>query len=277
MPFGLAAFGRRAALLAFLTAALLPTALRAQPYPQAQPVVRTTDAATLRVLATRREILERLRIGVNEERRGDWSEATAEFQQVLALNPGEPQGSTTFYDLGIAQAQLGLYDAAATSFNAAIARDDGFLAARANLVSVDLLLGDLSGAKRDANELLEHAPTSARALYTGGIVALKLDDAATALHDFGALLVSNPGYATAQYDLALAEIKAERLGDAERELRSALASAPSFARARFALAAVLLREGERDSARVAFDRAARDSTDVALKSIALAMRDSLRN
>ncbi|HTV73888.1 MAG TPA: tetratricopeptide repeat protein, partial [Candidatus Acidoferrales bacterium] len=204
---GRGAWGRRASLVVFLTAAVLPVPLCAQTYPQTHPVARTTDPVALRALATHREVLERLRIGVGEEERGDWSDATAEFERVLTLHPDEPQGSTTFYDLGLAEAQLGAYEAAATSFEDAIARDDGFLAARANLVSVDLLRGDLPSAKRDAAALLQRAPTSARALYADGIVALQLDDADTALHDFGALLVRNPAYATAHYDLALAEIR----------------------------------------------------------------------
>jgi tetratricopeptide (TPR) repeat protein len=264
-------------LLALLAANLPPTAALAQTYSDTRPVSSTTDPTTLRALATRREAFERLRIGFEEETRGEWSAASAEFQRVLALHPGEPQGSTANYDLGLAQAQLGSYDTAAASLHAAIALDDGFLAARANLVDVDLLRGDLSAAKEDAEELLARAPSSARALYADGIVALRADDADTALHDFGALLVRNPAYATAHYDLALAQLKADRLDDAERELRSALDSAPAFARARFALATVLLRQGKRDEARLAFDRAARDAADFSLRNIALSMRDSLRN
>jgi tetratricopeptide (TPR) repeat protein len=264
-------------LLALVTASLLPASAHAQAYDGMGTVSNTTDPAALRALASRREVLERLHIGFDEETVGQWNAAAAEFHRVLALHPAEPQGSTTYYDLGLAQAQLGDYDAAATSLHAAIALDDGFLAARANLVDVDLLRGDLTAAKQDADELLTRAPSSARALYVDGVVALKADDADTALHDFGALLASNPSYATAHYDLALAQIKTERLDDAERQLRFALTAAPAFARARFALATVLLRQGRRDEARLAFDRAARDAADYSLRSIALSMRDSLGN
>jgi tetratricopeptide (TPR) repeat protein len=264
-------------LLALATASLLPTSVHAQAYSDMQSVSSTTDPAALRALATRREVLERLRIGFDEETHGQWNAAAAEFHRVLALHPAEPQGSTTDYDLGLAQAQLGDYDGAAISLRAAIALDDGFLAARANLVDVDLLHGDLTAAKKDADELLARSPSSARALYIDGVVALKADDADTALHDFGALLVRNPAYATAHYDLALAQIKTERLDDAERDLRFALNAAPAFARARFALATVLLRQGHRDEARLAFDRAARDAADYSLRSIASSMRDSLGN
>jgi tetratricopeptide (TPR) repeat protein len=88
-------------------------------------------------------------------------------------------------------------------------------------------------------------------------------------------LQANPTYATARYDLALAEMKLERLADAERDLRAALAVAPQFARARFALGAVLLREGQRDQARLAFEAAAQSAQDPSLRELANSMRDSI--
>jgi Flp pilus assembly protein TadD len=256
---------------------LAPLAAGAQDYPQPQPQPRTTDAATLLDLARAREVRERIEFGFRRELKGDWKGAAAEFARVLTLAPKEPQGSTTRYDLGVAQAHLGQLDAAAASFRAAIALDPDFFAARANLIAVQLLRNDLPAARKAADELLARNDKSARGLYERGLVALKSGDAATAVHDFGVLLELNPSYATARYDLALAEMKLERFPDAERDLRASLEVAPQFARARFALGAVLLRTGKRAEARLAFEAAAQSAQDPSLRELAGSMRDSLKN
>ncbi len=153
-----------------------------------------------------------------------------------------------------------------------------FLAAMANLISVDLARGDLREARSIADRYLALAPESARGLYSRGIVAMQSGDYATARDDFGKLLHANPSYAVAHYDLALAEERLGRYPAAERELRSALALAPTYARARFALGVVLLREGAHAAGRSAFARATIDAAgDPALANIAAAMRDSIRN
>ncbi len=267
----------RLGLVAALLFALVPPVAGAQDYPQAQPQPRSTDAATLLALARAREVRERIELGFRHELKGDWKAAAAEFTRVLTLGPKEPQGSTARYDLGLAQAHLGQLAASAGSFQAAIALDPDFFAARANLVAVQLLRNDLVAARKAADELLARDGTSARGLYERGLVALRSGDAATALGDFGALLQFNPGYATARYDLALAEMKLERFTDAERDLRAALEVAPQFARARFALGAVLLRTGKRDQARLAFEAAAQSAQDPSLRELAASMRDSLKN
>jgi len=261
-------------LIVLLAAMFQPATLDAQTYSQTRPVPQTTNRAVLGRLALEREIHERFAIGFDRELHGRWKEAAAEFTRILSLRPREPQGSTACYDLGLAQAQMGAYDAASASFNAAINRDDGFIAARANLVSVDLLRNDLGSARRDADDLIARVPASSRALYEHGIVALDNNDAQAALRDFGVLLSRDPSYAIGRYDFALAEIAAGRLDDAERELRSALTLVPTFARARFALGAVLLRQGKRGQARTAFDQAARDANDLTLRNLAASMGQS---
>lgn len=268
----------RAPLLAALLLLLATTTTIAQTYPTQSPVPSTTSAPALRGLATKREIEERFKIGLDAEARGDWKSAASEFERIVALRPAEPQGSTARYDLAIAYANLQHNEDAARQLRAAIALDPGFLAAMANLVSVDIALGNLLEARKTAERYIALAPDSARALYSRGIVALQSGDAATARDDFGKLLHANPSYAVAHYDLALAE---ERLGSysaAERELRSALVLAPGYARARFALGVVLLREGEHAAARNEFARATLDAAgDPALENIAAAMRDSIKN
>ncbi|MBV8531895.1 MAG: tetratricopeptide repeat protein [Candidatus Eremiobacteraeota bacterium] len=264
-------------LLVALLAQLTVTSALAQTYAPRSPVPRTTSVPALRALAVRREIEERFAVGLDAESRGDWTTAAGEFERVVALEPAEPQGSTARYDLAIAYANMQQNDAAARQLRAALALDPGFLAAIANLISVDLALGNIVEARRLADRYVALAPDSARALYSRGIVALQTGDAATARDDFGKLLHANPAYAVAHYDLALAEERLGRYDAAEQELRNALALAPAYARARFALGVVLLREGEHAAARNAFARATQDAAgDPALQNIAAAMRDSIK-
>jgi tetratricopeptide (TPR) repeat protein len=266
----------RACILTALFIVALAAPGLTQTYPMQSPVARTTSLPALRGAAVAREIEERFKIGLDALGRSDWKAAASEFQRIVDLNPPEPKGSTARYDLAIAQANLGRNDDAARNLRVAIELDPGFLAAMANLVSVDIARGDLKEARTVADRFLTLSPDSARALYSRGLVALKDGDAQTARNDFGKLLQTNPAYAVAHYDLALAE---ERLGNydaAERELRSALALFPGYARAQFALGAVLLRDGRKSEAKAAFAQATHDAAeDPALANIAAAMRDSI--
>lgn len=266
---------RLGALLLGLVAAPAAAAL-GQTYANPRPVPRSTDAGTLRHLAQRREIHERFSIGLEAESRGNWERAAAEFEKILTLNPVEPQASTAHYDLALAYAHARRLDDAARQFQAAIAGDPGFLAAMANLISVDLERNDLRGARSAADRFAALAPDSARALYSRGIVALRAGDARTAQGDFGKLLRNDPQYAVAHYDLGIAEAQLLHYAAAEREFSAALAVSPSYARARVALGSVLLKEGRRRDAKAAFTRAVIDSGgDPALRNLATALRDAI--
>lgn len=246
-------------------------AARAQVYPNVREVPRSTDPAVLGASAMQREIHERFRIGLEAFGRSDWSAARDEFRQIVTLKPAEPLGSTARYDLGITLTNLHDYAGARAQFEAAIALDPDFLAARSNLVTVELLGNDLGAARKSAAELVRRAPQSARGLYLSGLAGLRAGDADSAARAFGALLSHNPSYATAHYDLALAEIQLSRYDDAERELRVAITLAPKYSRARFALGTVLLKGGKRDEARSAFEQAAKDSDDPQLTNLATSM------
>jgi len=243
----------------------------AQVYPDVHEVPRSTDPGVLSASATLREVHERFRIGLEAFGRNDWSVARDEFRRIVTLKPSEPLGSTAHYDLGVTLTNLHEYAGARAQFEAAIALDPDFLAARSNLVTVELLGNDLGAARKSATELVNRAPQSARGLYLSGLASLRSGDADAAARAFGALLSHNPSYATAHYDLALAEIQLSRYDDAERELRVSITLAPKYSRARFALGTVLLKTGKRDEARSAFEQAAKDSDDPQLTSLANSM------
>lgn len=257
-----------------LVALIAPAIATAQMY-DVTPAPRSTDPAALRNAALAREIRERFTRGNAAIARGDDAAAVAEFEAVLRRNPPEPQNSTAHYNLARALADGGNLERAAGELRLALARDPGFLAAYANLIAIELRLGDLAGARELADRFVRLAPDSARALYSRGLIALQTGDAATAQADFMKLLGANPAYAPAHYDLALVELKAGRLAGAERELLAALAVVPAYPRARFALGVVLLRQGRREEARSAFERVLREANDPGLRNLALAMRDTL--
>ncbi len=267
--------GTHAALaLSLLLAA--GAAARAQEYPSASPVPRTTSMPALHAIARTREVHERFVRGVAAEQRGDWASAAPEFERIVSLHPDEPQFSTAHYDLGIAYANLGRLDQAAGAFEDALQGDPGFLAAMANLIAVDLSRGNVTQARKIADRFIAAAPDSARALYSRGIIALRSGDFSTARNDFSQLLRSDPQYALAHYNLGIAQTRLGDYNSAEHEFSVALDLAPSYARARFALGTVLLREGKRNQARDAFEQVVRDSNgDPALANLALAMRDAI--
>ena len=225
-----------------------------------------------------REVHERFMLGLDAEAHARWSSAVAEFQRIIAIAPAEPQHSTAQYDLGIAYANLQQYDDAAREFRAALSGDPDFLAAMANLISVDIARNDLTEARQIADRFSSAAPDSARALYSHGIVALKTGDLNSAQADFGRLLRADPSYAVAHYDLGVAQAGLGQFSSAEQEFALAIDLAPTYARARFALGTVLLREGKRLQAKAAFDRAAADAAnDPALHNLAVALRDAIKN
>jgi len=266
----------RTVVFVFSAAAVSSLPAYAQQYATPAPAPRTTSLPQLHALARGREIADRFMLGVSDEQRGDYASALPEFERVIALHPPEPKYSTALYDAGIAYANVHRLRDAARSFEAAIAADPGFLAAMANLVAVDIALGDTNGARSAADRFVRAAPDSARALYSRGLVALQQNDLATARADFSQLLRNDPKYALAHYDLGVTEARAGRWASAQREFALALDIAPAYARARFALGTVLLREGKRADARTAFEQVARDANgDVALQNLAQAMRDAI--
>lgn len=252
----------------------LSCAAGAQRY--ATPVPRTTSLPALHQIARDRQISEHFRLGIAAEQKGDYAAALPQFAAIVALRPPEPKYSTAQYDLGVAYANLHRQLEAASAFEAAIAADPGFLAAMANLVAVDLLAGNIAGARAVADRFIKAAPDSARALYSRGIVALQQNDLTIARSDFSQLLSSNPRYAIAHYDLGVVESRAKNWNGAQREFSLALDIAPQYARARFALGTVLLRQGRRAEARAQFERVAQDSNgDTALQNLAQALRDAI--
>jgi Flp pilus assembly protein TadD len=249
-------------------------AVSAQTYGNA-PAPRSTDPAAMSGAAIAREIKERFALGITALNGGDYSTAISQFEEVLRRKPGEPQGSTAHYNLALALAGAKQFERAHNELKAAIALDPGFLAAYANLITIDLRRGDDAGARQAADKFAALAPNSARALYSRGIVALRAGDTATARADFSRLLEKNPAYAPAHYDLALVALRSGRFDVAERELHAALDSSADYPRARFALGIVLLREGRQAEARVAFEQVEQGASDPVLRNMARSLHESL--
>jgi len=266
---------RTAATIVLSGIFLLPHAVSAQAYPAATPVARTTSPAQLDAVARDREIVERFHRGLDAAAAGDWATSASEFDIVVRLDPPEPRGSTARYNRALARAHLGQYTAAEDDFTEALHRDAGFAAAAANLVETALLAGDLSRARAAADVLVAIAPSSLRAHYSRGLVALRQNDLTTARADFSILTAASPAYAVAHYDLAITEIRSARYEDAERELEAALALSPGYARARFTLATLMLRDDRRAEASADLERVEQDTDDPALRSLAISLRERI--
>lgn len=265
----------RLAVCALLLTVLSPSPALAQAYPAATPAARTTSPAQLDAIARDREVVERFRRGLDAAGKADWKTSATEFARVVALDPAEPRGSTARYNLGIADAHIGAYPAAEDAFEGALKLDPGFAAAAANLVETALMAGDTTRARRAADQFIAIAPTSLRARYSRGLVALKQNDYATARTDFAAVTAASPSYALAHYDLAVTEIRAGNYAAAQNELQSALALSPGYARARFALATLMLRDNRRAEASVDLLRVARDAEDPSLRALANTLNERL--
>jgi tetratricopeptide (TPR) repeat protein len=265
----------RAALFAALLLAVSAGAAHAQSYGLATPAPRTTAEGALLARARSREVTERFGRGLADGDRGDWRAAADEFARIIALDPPEPQGSTAYYDLGLAQAQSGDDAHASAAFTEALRRDPGFAAAAANLIVVALRAGDLHAATLAADKLVAIAPRSLRARYQHGLVALRAGDLPSARADFTAVVVSSPAYAVAYYDLAVVDMRAERYDAARAELDRAIALSPGYARARFARATLLVRAGQPAAALVDLDRVLAESGDPSLRDVAQALRNGL--
>jgi tetratricopeptide (TPR) repeat protein len=260
------------ALLLTLSA---PALALAQSYPGTAPVPRISAPAQADALVRDREVAERFRRGLDAAARADWRTSAAEFTRVVSLEPAEPRGSTAHYDLGIAQAHLGQFTAAAASFDEALRRDPGFAAAAANLVETALQAGDVPRARRAADRFVAIAPTSLRARYSRGLVALRQNDLATARADFAALTAASPSYALAHYNLAVTDVRAGDYAAAQTELQAALALSPGYARARFALATLMLRANRRAEASADLARVMLEADDPTLRSLAAGLRERL--
>jgi tetratricopeptide (TPR) repeat protein len=265
----------RIAACVLLVAASAPAIAFAQAYPAATPLARTTAPAQLDALVREREVTERFRRGLDAASRADWRTSAAEFTRVVSLDPAEPRGSTARYDLGIAQAHLGQFAAAASSFDEALRRDPDFAAAAANLVETALQAGDAPRARRAADRFVAIAPTSLRARYSRGLVALQQNDLPTARADFAALTAAAPSYALAHYNLAVTEVRSGDYAAAQSELQAALALSPSYARARFALATLMLRADRRAEASANLARVIQDADDPSLRALAVSLRERL--
>jgi tetratricopeptide (TPR) repeat protein len=265
----------RIAACVLLVAASVPAIALAQAYPAATPVARTTAPAQLDALVRDREVTERFRRGLDAATRSDWRTSAAEFTRVVSLDPAEPRGSTARYDLGIAQAHLGQFTAAASSFDEALRRDPDFAAAAANLVETALQAGDVPRARRAADRFVAIAPTSLRARYSRGLVALQQNDLPTARADFAALTAASPSYALAHYNLAVTDVRSGDYAAAQSELQAALALSPGYARARFALATLMLRADRRAEASANLARVIQDADDPSLRALAVSLRERL--
>jgi tetratricopeptide (TPR) repeat protein len=248
----------------------------AQMYGEATEPPLLTDVTVATRLINQRKIHEHFQRGLAAEAQGNWQTAVNEFASIPALSPSKAQLSTTWYDLGLAQAHLGLNRQALNNFNQALALDPQFAAAAANAVVTALHTNDAQGARVAARRFSTIAPRSVLARYDSGLAALKAGRDSEARSIFDALLVDDASLAIVGYNLAVIDIRAKDFLRARDELKRTLIIAPHYSRARLAMGFVLIRLGRRLEARDMLLKCMRETTNQAIRESAQAVLTELQ-
>ena len=120
-------------------------------------------------------------------------EAIARIEARLATHPDDATG---WRMLGRSRVMTGQYAQAVTAYDKAIALTGGLdPGLRLDLAEALVLTSDAAGqgrARQIINEVLRSDPANQKALWYGGVIALRSDDAATAKRRFEALLAQEP-------------------------------------------------------------------------------------
>ncbi len=150
--------------------------------------------------------------------------------------PGEP---SVHLNLGNALARLGRFEAAAASFQRAVALDPGFAAAHNNLGETLARLGRLDAAAASLRRAIDLKDPYPEAHHTLGNVLLKLARVEEAIACFGRAAAQDPGFAEAHANLAAAQRRIGRLEAAIDAHRRVLELEPGRVEAHTALATTL--------------------------------------
>jgi len=233
-----------------------------------------TRAAALRRRARRSVVLEH------------WHVAREQFEALLALRPADPRAlagagraaehggdfeaaaeyladaSGRLPDdvgllrlLGYVQQRLQRLDAAADSFERALALDPDHAATHVNLGAVQFARGDLQNARQCFQAVLARNPGNVSACFNLGNTEKALGNTEAARARYERALALSPGHAGAHYNLARLDADAGRAQEAVAGFEAAIAARPDYAEAAHELGhalSMLARDGD---AAVAYERA----------------------
>ena len=161
---------------------------------------------------------QQLQAAIDKHRAGRLAEAIPVYEQVLAVNPGEP---VALHHLGLAKAQ--------------------------NL--------DVPGGLALIERALANAPDYAEAHHNRALLLRQMDRAEEALEALRRAVALRPGYAEARANLGAMLIQLGRLDEAETVLHEATTLCPDFAEAHNIQGALRKLRGDLPGAAVSFRRA----------------------
>lgn len=159
-----------------------------------------------------------LEVGRIYKAKGDLDVAELVFQKVLALDAKELVAATAHNDLGLLALARGDTQRAFDEFDAAVASDPAFTAARMNRASVLLRSGDYASARAEYAKVLEVDAKLVAARVGLGIALRGLGQHKDAEREYERALAEAPNHPAALFDLAL--LRADHLdqGGRAREL-----------------------------------------------------------
>jgi tetratricopeptide (TPR) repeat protein len=150
-----------------------------------------------------------------------YSEATAQFQRAIALNP---QSHKAYDNLGLATEALGDVPQALRHYLKAIelvhTDHPGYDVVYANLADLMLKLGEYRKAFDLAAEAAQRNPDDARNLFLTGKALVKLERLDLSLKWLERAVVVNPSYPEPRYVLAHTYRRLGRAADAEQQLKA---------------------------------------------------------
>lgn len=166
-----------------------------------------------------------------------------------------PSRAAAWYELGLAQLDVGRADAAAASLNQALARDADYAEAHNALGGIWMARGDLEKAEARVREAIRIWPEYADAHKNLGALLAARNDLPQAVWHLETALRLQPALTAARYHYSLALARLGRFDDARREVERVLREDPRHAEGHQVLAALLAGKGETAAAVAEYRRA----------------------
>ena len=218
--------------------------------------------------------------GVAFFQHGYFDQAVESFQQVIALNPEDPEANYnlgTLYlrrsalsqarqylqkamelrpdypeawnNLGMAAAQEGRPEEAVRDFRKSLSLRPDYTVAMVNLGSLYRREGALSDAEKLLKRALEREPDNPEANYNLGMLYAKQDQLERAEGFLENAVKSRPDYADALNNLGVLYVRQKRPAEAEEKFKTCIRLAPDFDQAYLNLARLYALSNDRQKAR----------------------------
>jgi tetratricopeptide (TPR) repeat protein len=223
-------------------------AVRAGRWPKPQPLVLVAAVVGIAVacippivpaIGSRR--LAYVNLGIASAEAGDFDAAATFYRKAIAL---APRVAAPHRELAAALVALGRSDDAATELQLASRLDPRYAAAHDDLGTLLSKRGDLAGAEREFREAYRIDPSRSNTPANLGGVALARGRAEEAVSWYRKAIELTPGQPTYHYQLAVALLNLDHIAEAGSELETTLRLEPSFAAAHDDLGVLLARRGD---------------------------------